>query len=267
LKALPRAGDAVIVVKGVSAAQQIAFERHASEQARSVGRLARATLGDLSRALGPRTPELRLVVKADATGSVEALRSVLGALSSEALTVDVVHAGVGAVTESDVQLAAAASALLLGFNVDVVARARSLARQLGAEIREHGLIYELAEDVQRRIAARLAPPRVEQEIGRAEVRQVFAAGERRAAGSRVVQGAIRRGARVRVEREGNVVWQGGVASLRRFREDVREVREGLDFGLVLAGFDSFEVGDLLVASELEAPRVAGVTAAPQALAS
>jgi translation initiation factor IF-2 len=267
LKALPRAGDSVIVVKGVSAAQQIAFERHASEQARSTGRLARATIGDLSRALGPRTPELRLVVKADASGSVEALRSVLGGLSSEALTVDVVHAGVGAVTESDVQLAAAASALLLGFNVDVVSRARPLARQLGAEIREHGLIYELADDVQRRIAARLAPPRVEQEVGRAEVRQVFAAGEHRAAGARVLQGAIRRGARVRVEREGSTVWQGGVASLRRFREDVREVREGLDFGLVLAGFDAFEVGDLLVASELEAPRAAAASTQLQALAS
>jgi translation initiation factor IF-2 len=263
LKHLPRAGDALIVVKGVSAAQQIAFERHASDQARAVGRLAKATLGDLSRALGPRSPELRLVVKADASGSVDALRCVLGGLSSEALTVDIVHAGVGAVTESDVQLAAAASALLVGFNVDVVSRARPLARQLGAEIREHGLIYELADDVQRRIAAKLAPPRVEQEVGRAEVRQVFAAGDSRAAGARVLQGALRRGSRVRVEREGILVWQGGVASLRRFREDVREVREGLDFGLVLAGFDSFEIGDLLVATELEAP----ARAEPHALAS
>jgi translation initiation factor IF-2 len=263
LKELPRAGDAVIVVKDVSAAHQIAIERHAAEQARSVGHLAKATLGDLSRALAPRVPELRLVVKADASGSVEALRSVLGGLSSAALTVDVVHAGVGAVTESDVQLAGAASALLLGFNVDVVARARTLARQLGVETREYALIYELADDVQRLIAAKLAPPRVEQEIGRAEVRQVFAAGDSRAAGSRVIQGAIRRGSRVRVERAGSVVWQGGVASLRRFRDDVREVREGLDCGVVLAGFDAFEVGDVLVASELEAPAVAE----PRALAS
>jgi translation initiation factor IF-2 len=103
--------------------------------------------------------------------------------------------------------------------------------------------------VQRLITQLLAPPLIEREMGRAEVRQVFAAGTHRAAGARVVAGVVRRSARVRVQRAGDVVWQGGVASLRRFRDDVREVQSGLEFGVVLAGFDQFEIGDVLVASE------------------
>jgi translation initiation factor IF-2 len=103
--------------------------------------------------------------------------------------------------------------------------------------------------VQRLVAKRLQPPLVERELGRAEVRQVFAAGDHRAAGARVTEGLLRRGARVQVRRGSDVVWQGGVASLRRFRDDVREVPSGLECGVVLAGFDQFELGDVLVASE------------------
>jgi translation initiation factor IF-2 len=252
LKDLPKAGDAAIVVKDVAAAQQIVLARH--EPKAGAVPLSRAFASDLAKALGPRPPALHFLVKADTGGSVEALRSVLGGLSSAELEVDLVHARIGAITESDVQLAAAASAMLLGFQVDVVGRARLLARQLGVEIREYNLIYELADDVARLIAKRLTPPTVEREIGRAEVRQVFAAGDHRAAGARVVTGLVRRGARVRVERAGSVLWQGGVASLRRFREDVREVQSGLDCGVVLAGFDQFEIGDGLVAFEEVAER-------------
>jgi translation initiation factor IF-2 len=246
LKELPRAGDAAVVVKDVAAAQQLVSARQ--EQQVAGAALVKAPI-DLSRALGPRAPTLPFVVKADTDGSVEALRSVLGGLSSAELEVNVVHARVGAITESDVQLAAAASARLLGFQVDVVARARTLARQLGVEIREYRLIYELADDVQRMIGKLLAPPLIEREIGRAQVRQVFAAGTHRAAGVRVVEGVLRRGARVQVLRGSDVVWQGGVASLRRFRDDVREVQSGLECGVVLAGFDLFGIDDVLVASE------------------
>ncbi len=249
LKELPRAGDSVLVVKDVAAARQIVLARREQQQVERAAPLTRAAFSDLLNALGPRPPVLHFVVKADTGGSLEALRSVLGGLSSAALEVDVVHAGVGAITESDVQLASAAGARLLGFQVDVVGRAATLARQLAVEIREYHLIYELADDVQRLAQDTLAPPFVEREIGRAEVREVFAAGTNRAAGSRVVEGVLRRAARVRVERAGSVVWQGGVASLRRFREDVRDVQSGLDCGVVLAGFDTFEIGDVLVASE------------------
>ena len=253
LDALPHAGDAALVVQDLAAARQISDARHVTERAQQITPLAKASLGDLSSVLGPRVPELRLLVKADTDGSVEALRSVLGGLSRPELVVDVVHAGVGAITESDVQLAAAASALLVGFQVEAVARARTLARQLGLELREYELIYELADDIGRLIARRLTPVEVESEIGRAEVRQLFAAGSSRAAGSRVIDGSIRRNARIRVERAGSVVWQGGVASLRRFRDDVREVAAGVDCGVVLAGFSDLEIGDVLVAIETAAP--------------
>jgi translation initiation factor IF-2 len=265
LEALPRPGDAAVVVKDVAAARQITLARHSSDRAARVAPLAKATIGDLAHALGPRAPELCFVVKADTDGSTEALKSVLAGLSRPELLVDVVHAGVGAVTESDVQLAAAAGALILGFEVDVVGRARTLARQLGVETREYRLIYELGDDVARLIARRLAPPTVESEIGRAEVRQVFAAGTSRAAGCRVLTGVMRRNARVRLERAGNVLWQGGVASLRRFREDVREVAEGMECGVVLAGFSELEVGDILVATEMAQP--AGAARLQPALAS
>jgi translation initiation factor IF-2 len=261
LKDLPRAGDRAVVVKDVAAAQAVTEARHEQER-RASAPPARATLLDMSRLLGPRVPELGLVIKADTDGSVEALRSVLGGLSTAEVTVGLVHAGVGAITESDVQRAAAASARLVGFQVDVVGRARTLARQLGVEILEYALIYELADDVARRLKALLAPAEVHVEIGRAEVRQVFAAGASRAACSRVTAGMMRRGSRVRVERAGSVLWQGAVASLRRFREDVREVREGVECGIVLDGFAAFEIGDVLVATELgsasrfEAPALA-----------
>jgi translation initiation factor IF-2 len=249
LKELPRAGDSVVVVKDVAAAQQIVLARQEQQQLSAAAPLRRLTATDLSRALGPRAPALHFSLKADAAGSVDALRSVLAGLSSPELELNIVNARVGAITESDVQFAAAGGARLLGFQVDVVGRARTLARQLGVEIREYRLIYELADDVQRLIDETLTPPTLEREIGRAEVRQVFAAGSNRAAGSRVIEGVIRRGARVRVERGGSIVWQGAVASLRRFREDAREVASGLECGVVLAGFDAFEIGDLLVASE------------------
>jgi translation initiation factor IF-2 len=259
LEALPRAGDEAFVVHDVAAAQRLVLARHHAHQNTRTP-LARATLRDLSIALGPRTPELRVLVKGDADGSVEAVRSSLGALSRKELALHVVHAGVGAVTESDIKLAAAAGARLVGFRVDIPARAHTLARQLAVPISEHELIYELLADVEQRIGARLAPPSLEREIGRADVRQVFTAGDNRAAGSRVTQGLVRRGARLRVERAGSVVWQGGVASLRRFKEDVREVHEGADFGIVLAGFDQFEVGDVLVAFEPENPRLPALPA-------
>jgi translation initiation factor IF-2 len=253
LKSVPHAGDAVYVVKDVASAQQLAERRHERERAAllSGGRRS-ASLSDVVLALGPHAPRRHLVVKADSQGSVEALRTLIAGLSSPAQQLEVVHAGIGALSESDVQLAAAASARLVAFRVETPARTRMLAQRLGVQIREHRLIYELADDVQRWLARLLEPELVEREIARAEVRQVFSAGTSRAAGCRVTDGLLQRAARARVERGGTVVWQGSIASLRRFRDDVREVRDGLDCGLTLQGFDAFEIGDVLHASLLEA---------------
>jgi translation initiation factor IF-2 len=250
LEALPRAGDAVHVVRDIAAAQELTVTRSGQQRSERLGATRKPSLADFARLVGPRAAQLKLVVKADSQGSLDAVRSLLSAPAKDA-EFELVHAGVGAMTESDVQLAAASSALLVGFQVDAAVRTRLLARQLGVRIREHRLIYELADDLQRSLAALLEPELAEREIGRAEVRQVFSAGSSRAAGSRVTQGTIQRGARLRVERGGARVWQGNIASLRRFREDAREVREGFDCGIVLDGFDQFEIGDLLVASLVE----------------
>ncbi|HEU4583815.1 MAG TPA: translation initiation factor IF-2 [Polyangiaceae bacterium] len=256
LEALPRAGDAVHVVRDIAAAQELTVTRSGQQRSERLSATRKASLADFARLVGPRAAQLKLVVKADSQGSLDAVRSLLRAPTKDA-EFELVHAGVGAMTESDVQLAAASSALLVGFQVDAAPRTRLLARQLGVRIREHRLIYELADDLQRSLAALLEPELAEREIGRAEVRQVFSAGTSRAAGSRVTQGTIQRGARLRVERAGARVWQGNIASLRRFRDDAREVREGFDCGIVLDGFDQFEIGDLLVASLVEpvAPKI------------
>jgi len=250
LEALPRAGDAVHVVRDIAAAQQLVTARSGQQRAQRLSATRKASLADFARLVGPQAAQLKLVVKADSQGSLDAVRSLLSAPTKDA-EFELVHGGVGAMSESDVQLAAASSAVLVGFQAEAVGRTRSLARQLGVRIREHRLIYELADDLQRLLVAMVEPELAEREIGRAEVRQVFSAGSSRAAGSRVTQGLIQRGARLRVERAGALVWQGKIASLRRFRDDAREVREGVDCGIVLDGFDQFEIGDLLVASLVE----------------
>jgi translation initiation factor IF-2 len=259
LEALPHAGDAVHVVRDIAAAQELTANRSSQQRSERLSTTRKASLAGFAHLVGPRAARLKLVVKADSQGSLDAVRSLLVAPTKEA-EFELVHGGVGAMTESDVQLAAASSAVLVGFQVDAVGRTRLMARQLGVRIREHRLIYELADDLQRSLAALLEPELEEREIGRAEVRQVFSAGSNRAAGSRVTQGLIQRGARLRVERAGARVWQGNIASLRRFRDDAREVREGFDCGIVLDGFDQLEIGDLLVASVVQ-PRTAKISLA------
>jgi len=261
LEALPHAGDAAYVVRDLAAAHELAAERLAAQRSERLGAgVRKASLADFARSAAAQAPHLKLVVKADSQGSLEAVCSLIGQ-GDPAASFEIVRAAIGALSESDVQLASASSALLVGFQVEAVGRTRSLARQLGVTIREHRLIYELADDLQRSLARLSEPELEEREIGRAEVRQVFTAGAHRAAGCRVTQGAIARAARVRVERAGELLWQGNIASLRRFREDVREVRDGFDCGIVLNGFDQFEIGDVLVAALVEP------AAAPMSLAS
>jgi len=249
LKALPAAGDIAEVVGDVHTAQQVAELRGARQQRQLHERTAKATLLDLRRALGEKTPELKLVLKADVGGSLDALRGMLTGLLAEDAKVVILHAGIGAITESDVHLAAAGDAQIVAFNVPSAPRAHELARQLRVRVREHRIVYELADDVRRELLGLLAPTEVEVELGAAEVRQVFTIGRLRVAGCRVLRGLMRRGARARLERGGTPIWTGTLESLRRFKDDVREVREGFECGLTLQGFDRFEVGDVVVALE------------------
>jgi translation initiation factor IF-2 len=190
--------------------------------------------------------ELNLVVKADVAGSVEALVEHLSRLGSDEVTPKILHAGVGTVNESDVLLASASRAVLVAYRVGAEAKARKLAQREGVEIRNYDVVYEAIEDVRAALEGLLEPEIVAEVVGTAEVRQVFdVTSSTRVAGSLVKSGRVFRGARVRVLRDGQLVHEGAVSSLRRFRDDVREVQQGLECGIVISGFTEVEVGDVV----------------------
>jgi translation initiation factor IF-2 len=205
------------------------------------------------RAAGQR--RLRVIVKADTQGTAEALRDALVRLASEEVGLDVVRAAVGAITESDVHLAIATGARILGFRVGAVGHAAAVARHDGIAIERHDVIYDAIDAV--RAAQTGLLPVVERvhELGVLEVRQVFRVPRiGTVAGCRVVRGRIRRDARVRVVRAGAVVHEGRLASLRRFQDDVTEVGQGLDCGVVIADLDDVRVGDAIEAFEVTVER-------------
>ena len=188
--------------------------------------------------------ELALVVKADVQGSVEAVKQSLVKLSNEEVAVRVIHGGVGAINESDVMLATASSAIIIGFNVRPDANAKSMAEQNGVDIRLYRVIYQAIEDVEAAMKGMLEPVYEEKVIGHAEVRQLFkASGVGTIAGSYVLDGTFQRGCKVRISREGNQIFEGNLASLKRFKDDVKEVRSGYECGLVFEGFNDLQEFD------------------------
>jgi translation initiation factor IF-2 len=194
--------------------------------------------------------DLNIVVKADVQGSVEAVMNELAKIKHPEVGVNVIHTGVGAITESDVMLAQASNAIVVGFNVRPNAEAREQAAREGVDLRTYRVIYQLTEDIQQALVGMLAPTRVEETIGEAEVRALFRASRIGViAGCYVTRGVIRRNAQMRVVREGTVVYETGIASLRRFKDDAREVQEGFECGILLEGFNDVKEGDILEAFE------------------
>ena len=200
--------------------------------------------------------ELALVVKADVQGSVEAVKQSLVKLSNEEVAVRVIHGGVGAINESDVMLATASSAIIIGFNVRPDANAKSMAEQNGVDIRLYRVIYQAIEDVEAAMKGMLEPVYEEKVIDHAEVRQLFkASGVGTIAGSYVLDGTFQRGCKVRISREGNQIFEGNLASLKRFKDDVKEVRSGYECGLVFEGFNDLQEFDQVEAYIMvEVPR-------------
>src|ERR671934_67650 len=190
--------------------------------------------------------DLNLVVKGDVVGSVEAVVSELKKIQHPEVRVNVIHQGVGGITENDVMLASASDAMIVGFNVRPNAEARTLAEREGVEIRTYRVIYQLTEDIEQALVGMLSPVQTEETIGDAEVRQLFRVSRLGTiAGSYVTQGDVRRGARVRVVRDGTVVHETSVAQLKRFKDDVREVAEGFECGILLEGYNDVKEGDIL----------------------
>jgi translation initiation factor IF-2 len=237
-------------------------ERHARELAQRRGeRLRREQLAQRSKGVSLETlfaemqeggvQELNLILKGDVVGSVEAAVSELGKIQHPEVRVNVIHAAVGGITENDVMLASASNAMVVGFNVRPNAEARALADREGVEIRTYRVIYQLTEDIQQALIGMLKPVTEETTVGEAEVRQLFRSSRvGTIAGCYVTNGVIRRGARVRVVREGAVIYDTVIDQLRRFKDDVREVQEGFECGIHLEGFNDVKEGDVLEAYEV-----------------
>jgi translation initiation factor IF-2 len=248
---VPEAGDFARVVENDRRARSVAEERalrlRQEQQARRSGR--KRSLEDVFREISAGDlKELNLLVKGDVAGSVEALEDEIAKLPQDEVSVNVIHSAVGGVTESDVMLAAASDAFIIGFNVRPVGAARDVADREGVEIRTYSVIYRVIEDLRAAMQGLLEPEEVEESMGTAEVRQTFRASRIGViAGSYVTDGLLRRGARVRLVRDGTVVYTGQIASLRRFNDDVREVQTGFECGVVLQNYQDIKEGDVLEA--------------------
>ena len=189
--------------------------------------------------------ELNLIVKADVQGSVEAVKQSLMKLSNDEVVVKCIHGGVGAINESDVVLASASNAIIIGFNVRPDATAKATAEQEGVDVRLYKVIYQAIEDIEAAMKGMLDPIYEEKVIGHAEVRQIFKASQiGNIAGSYVLDGTLQRGCKVRISREGEQIFEGDLASLKRFKDDVKEVKAGFECGLVFEGFDQRQELDI-----------------------
>ena len=194
--------------------------------------------------------ELNIIIKGDVQGSVEAVVGELAKIKHPEVAVNVIHTGIGAITESDIMLASASNAIVAGFNVRPNAEARALAEREGVDLRTYRVIYQLTEDIQQALVGMLAPEQVEESLGEAEVRAIFRASRLGTiAGCYVTRGVIRRNSQIRVVRDGAVVYETTIGSLKRFKDDVREVQEGFECGILLENFNDVKEGDILEAYE------------------
>ena len=251
LSGVPMAGDQLTVVENEARAREVAAYRQ--EQATKKRTTAAPTSFEhMFSALNTKVIEYPVVVKGDVQGSVEAIVSSLNRISTDEIKVRILHSGVGAITESDVTLAAASRAPLIGFNVRPNAKARQLAEREKISLRYYDVIYDLLEEVRGEMAGQLAPERIETIVGRAEVLQVFPAGKKdKAAGLLVLDGIIRKGLAARLTRDDVIVSRTNIASLRRFKDDVSEVRAGMECGAVLQDTNDIKPGDTLELFEVE----------------
>jgi translation initiation factor IF-2 len=253
LDGVPEAGDQLVVVDNERRAREITEYRLRKRRAQTAATAPRSSVEELfSQLAGSEAKELPLVVKSDVHGSLEAILAGVEKLSTDEVQVRVLHSGVGGITESDVTLAVASKAMIIGFNVRANAQARELARRDGVEIRYHSIIYELLDEVKASLSGMLSPGSRETILGHAEIREVFTITKvGKIAGCRVIDGLIRRGARLRLLRDDVVIYDGALGSLRRFKDDVREVREGFECGIGIEGYNDIHEGDVIEAYEVE----------------
>jgi translation initiation factor IF-2 len=253
LSAVPEPGTPFVVVAEEAKARQVAEFRQSKQREGELQKSARVSLQDLSeRMKAGEVKELKVIIKGDVQGSVEALADSLSRLSTAEVKIEILHSSAGAISETDVTLASASNAVILGFNIRPEPKAAALAEKEGVEIRLYTVIYEAINEMREAMEGLLAPTYREKSLGRAEVRKTFSVPGGTIAGSMVVDGKITRNGRARLVRDGRVVWEGKVGSLRRFKDDAREVSAGYECGIGLENYNDVKPDDVVEAFEMEA---------------
>jgi translation initiation factor IF-2 len=250
---VPEAGDVLRVVDEGRVARELAIQRQLRFRIREMDGTRRPALEELFRDVtGGRAKELRLLVKGDTQGSVEALRASLERLEGTKVKLAIVHSAVGAISESDVMLAVASEAVIIGFNVRPVANAGLLAAEKGVDLRTYRIIYDVINDVRAAMEGLLEPEYREVAQGRVEIRAIFRIPKvGPVAGCYVTEGKITRQSKVRLLRDGTIIHEGRLSSLKHFKDDVREVQRGFECGLSLEGYSDFREGDVIEAYTME----------------
>ena len=254
LNGTPGAGDDFSVVESEARAREIvAFRQRKARDARVAAAGGRGTLEQMfSRIAEGEAKEFGVVVKTDVQGSLEAIENAVARLSTPEVKVRVLHGAVGGITEGDVVLAKASGGIIIGFNVRANPQAREVARRDGVEIRYYSIIYDIIDDLKAALSGMLAPTLKEKFLGNAEIREVFTVSKAgKVAGCRVTEGAVRRGAKVRLLRDNVVIHEGTLKTLRRFKDEVREVQEGYECGMAFENYQDIQVGDVIECFEVE----------------
>ncbi len=253
LSGVPEAGDEFVVVDNEARAREVTEyrarmrreQRHAATGRQSLDQLLKSQKDGEKRLLP-------LVIKADVQGSVEAIQGALNKLGTDEVAVQVLQAGVGAITESDVILGHASGGAVIGFNVRANAQARDRAKRDGVEIRYYNIIYNVVDDMKAALSGMLAPETREKFLGNAEILEVFTISKvGKVAGCRVTDGVVRRGAKVRLIRDNVVIHEGDLSTLKRFKDEVREVQTGQECGMAFAGYHDMQKGDVIECYEVE----------------
>lgn len=244
---VPNAGDSFVVVKDEKKAKELAAQRMQKQRELELSKTSKITLEDFYKKMKKGVvKDLNLILKADVQGSLEALTEALNRLSTEAVKINILHASVGAISESDCMLASASQAIILGFNVKVEPKAQMIAEQERIDLRLYNIIYEAIEDVRKAMAGLLEPVYQERLVGRAEVRQLFNISRVGVvAGCFVIEGKIVRGAHAHVVRNGQVIHEGNITSLKHVKEDVKEISAGYECGLTLGDFRDYALNDII----------------------
>ena len=253
LSGVPEPGTPFVVVAEEAKARQVAEFRQSKQREGELQKSARVSLQDLSeRMKAGEVKELKVIIKGDVQGSVEALADSLSRLSTAEVKIEILHSSAGAISETDVTLASASNAVILGFNIRPEPKAAALAEKEGVEIRLYTVIYDAINEMREAMEGLLAPTYREKALGRAEVRKTFSVPGGTIAGSMVVDGKITRNGRARLVRDGRVVWEGKIGSLRRFKDDAREVSAGYECGIGLENYNDVKPDDVIEAFEMEA---------------